>query len=91
MEEKTFAQKIEHKGAAWLAQVVEDLLSDLEDRPCRRTRDILEASGDHYICTDEGWEPGEAKAAYAEDAAERGETIADVLIDEVNAPSEEPR
>lgn len=38
-------------------------------------------SGDHMIMTDEGWEPGEAKASYLEEYG------AASILDEVNMPS----
>lgn len=42
-------------------------------------------TGDHMICTDEGWEPGENKQSYQDNP----DYDDDGIIDEVNAPEVE--
>ena len=42
-------------------------------------RDYFLLTGDHMICTDEGWQPGEAKASLI------GEYGDDYILEEVNA------
>lgn len=43
-------------------------------------------SGDHMILTEEGWEPGEGKESYIEQAKEDEMDLSEVIFDEVNAP-----
>jgi hypothetical protein len=49
-------------------------------------RDYYEWTGDHMILTDEGWEPGEQKQSYIDQAASEGCDLGDFIQDEVNAP-----
>ncbi len=63
----------------------------LEDVPCKSDptfwHDYLLFTGNHMICTEEGWEPGDAKGIYEQMAKENGVPLSDFIIDEVNAPA----
>ena len=50
-------------------------------------RDYHEFTGRHAILTEEGWEPGSAKAIYEEMAAAEELPISCFIHDEVNAPA----
>lgn len=44
-------------------------------------------SGEHMICSDEGWEPGDSKQSYIDLAESEGVRLSSFIIDEVNAPA----
>lgn len=74
------------------ADLMLDLLQraadNMEDRApdARWLEEYFGLTGEHMILTDEGWEPGEVKPTYQEQALAAGETDANAYIyREVNA------
>jgi hypothetical protein len=66
------------KAMCLLASAAEQM----EDKPPTESwlREYFELTGDHMVCTEEGWQPGENKEALICDYGE------DHILDEVNAP-----
>ena len=62
--------------------------SPLQDRDW--WKNYYQLTGKHMILTEEGWEDGSAKQTYI-DSLEPNEGIADVILDEVNAPKNRGR
>jgi hypothetical protein len=49
-------------------------------------KDLYLFTGQHMILTDEGWDNGENKQSYVDQAEKEGLPIGDFILDEVNAP-----
>lgn len=73
------------KAMDLLKRAAEDMETTVPDENWCREYFLL--TGEHMICTDEGWDPGSSKQSYI-DNLEEGESIDDVIMDEVNAPAE---
>jgi hypothetical protein len=78
----------EHDAAA--SRLLLRAINLLEDRPFKDDpkfwEDFLRFTGEHWICTDEGWEPGSVKKEYVKMAEEEGIKLSDIILCEVNAP-----
>lgn len=61
---------------------------EYHERAYKMWRAFLEQSGKHMIRTDEGWEDGQAKAIYVEISDSEGLPLSELILDEVNAPTE---
>ena len=70
--------------------LLERIVSSINDRPVGDTswwRDFFLFTGQHMILTNEGWESGESRQSYIDMATKDGYGIADLILDEVNAPN----
>lgn len=59
------------------------LFTDLDSRVGKYVKELVQATGEHMILTEEGWECGQGKAGVLEAFGE------DAIFAEVNAPQEE--